>query len=190
MAYIYIAVLLTAVATATGASVTAEQSSHIMRRDAQHMRSVELGSAGELQGDSSQQNIAEQPRATTGVTERPATWFCVVNIGSGEGATVQGSFYLLEQARSVLNASPGSATNRQMICEMNAAGVVTGTTATDPPRTLRGGKNQDAGPDGGFERYWDGDTDITTMNAKCLEDTTCAAGSLPPGAQEGLLRQN
>lgn len=213
MAYIYISVLLSAaVATAIGASVTAEQSSYMMRRDAprtvelgsdgdvqlaslqqkmdeqpgsaQQKLAVELGSDGEMQPASLQQKMDEQPHS--GVATRPDKWWCVVNIGSGSGGSVQGPYYKVNQARSVLNASPGSATNLQMICEMNAAGFVTGAGETDPPQMV-GGKNQGAGAEGGFLKFWRGPEDITTMNQKCLDDSACAGGLLMFGAHEASL---
>jgi len=70
MAYIYISLLFsTAVNTVTGAALTAEQASHMMRRDAplhahaQKKLAVELGSTGEIQLSSQQQKSEEQPRA-------------------------------------------------------------------------------------------------------------------------------
>jgi len=103
--------------------------------------------------------------------DTPVIWFCVANIGSGQGPfVVQGPFSNITAAKTALNANPGSNTSRQMICEMSENGP-----KSDPHKV--GGEDQDAGAGGGFERWWAGWPDMNLMNQKCGSDTACLSGS-------------
>jgi len=97
-------------------------------------------------------------------------WFCVVNLHK---QYVRGPFAYVEQAQEELNKSPGSGSNKQMICEMSKDGA-----KKDPH--MVGGKNQGAGASGGFQKYWSGWKDVNTMNSRCTQNDACKFnGNIP-----------
>ena len=91
-----------------------------------------------------------------------ARWFCVA-IGSD---SVKGPFSDIGSAKQELNKNTGSATNRQMICEMTKNG------AKSDPHTV-GGQNQGGGAASGFQKWWGGWGDIHRMNLMCNGDSAC-----------------
>jgi hypothetical protein len=84
-------------------------------------------------------------------------WYCVANVNKNR---VNGPFADLASAKEELNKSPGSRSNRQMICQMSKDG---------PKKNALwvGNENQGAKVAAGFNSYWHGTSDITRMNGMC-----------------------
>jgi len=112
----------------------------------------------------------EEEAAKKGPDNTAEKWFCVARASK---TSVSGPYPDIEAAKKELNKSPGSKTNKQMICEMSKGGP-----KQDPHKV--GGQNQGDGAKAGFSKWWANWDDIYHMNEMCTASDMCRFNGIMP----------